>query len=60
MDRRLGISGHQHQVGAGFQGQHRRLSGAVMAADRLHDEGIGHHQAVEAQVVAQQVGEHGL
>ena len=52
------ISWHQDQVCPCFKGQHGRFGGAGMAGDRLHHQGIGHHQPVEFQITAQQVGQH--
>ena len=55
-----GVGGHQHQVGASLQGEHRSLAGAVAAGDGVHHQGIGNDQAFEAQLPAQQAREHRL
>jgi hypothetical protein len=59
VDGQLGIGWHQHQIGAGLQGQHGRFPGPVLAGNRLHHQGIGHHQACKAQLLPQQAMEHG-
>ena len=59
VDGGVGIGGHQDQVGAGAEGEQGRFAGAVVGGDRLHHQGIGDDQPLEAQVPAQQAIEHG-
>ena len=56
----MGLSGHQDQIRPGFKGQDGGFGAAVVLADGLHDQGIGHHQAGELQLLAQQTGQDGL
>ena len=58
LDGGIGVGRHQDQVRSGFEGQHGGFGGAMAGGNRLHHQGIGHHEPVESQLAAQQVGQH--
>ena len=57
---RIGKRWQQHHVGPGGQRAHRSLAAPPGAVDAAHLHGIGNHQALEVELITQQVGEHGL
>ncbi len=50
----IGNRRHQQRVDSGQNGAHRGLTGSETRGDPAHIHGVGHHQALEMQFVAQQ------
>jgi hypothetical protein len=53
----IGVGGHQQGVGSGFERAHRGVARAESVDDRAHSQRVGDHQALEAELIAQQAGE---